>query len=256
MARRRLRVFGQPLDVEAPTSEWDVASPPAEALFAIARGVSERIQERVRAREHLHGRAGTCVAGCAACCEHLVPISTVEAVHLARVVAELPAVRRSAVERRFRDAQTRLAKAGMIVPERVATLKAPPLREGESLWDATSRRYRELRIMCPFLEGARCSIYEARPLVCREYVATTPAERCSHPMSRGVETMPRPVRMSEALSDTMRAFEPDETVATSLPLVLALRWAAEHGARAEATLANAGHTAAETLLDCIDVEEI
>ena len=68
--------------------------------------------------------------------------------------------------------------------------------------------------------------------------------------------MPRPVRMSEVLSDTMRVLEPDESVATSLPLVLALSWAAEHGARAEATLANAGHAAAETLIDCIDVEEV
>jgi Fe-S-cluster containining protein len=34
---------------------------------------------------------------------------------------------------------------------------------------------------CPFLEDESCSIHPDRPLVCREYLVTSPAELCAGP---------------------------------------------------------------------------
>jgi len=39
--------------------------------------------------------------------------------------------------------------------------------------------YASLNILCPFLNDSKCLIYEVRPLVCANLVATTPAEWCN-----------------------------------------------------------------------------
>ena len=39
---------------------------------------------------------------------------------------------------------------------------------------------------CPFLEEESCSIHPDRPLVCREYLVTSPAELCAGPTQEGV----------------------------------------------------------------------
>jgi Fe-S-cluster containining protein len=251
MPRRRLQVLGQPLDLEA-----TIVAPSVGALFEAGRGISEQFTDHVRKRELARGHTTSCHEGCSACCEHLVPISTIEAVHLSSVVDTLPEPRRAAVKRRFTDVASRLRKAGMLDPDRRSALRAPAVREGESLWDATSRRYRELALPCPFLEARRCSIYEDRPLVCREYAVTSPPERCAHPRSEGVVALPRPVRMSEVLADTMRGLlPPDAEDATSIPLALTLWWVEAHGAAVRSTLATAGSDVGQLVVDMIDVED-
>ena len=42
------------------------------------------------------------------------------------------------------------------------------------------------RIPCPFLEDESCSIHPERPLVCREYLVTSPAELCAGATQEGV----------------------------------------------------------------------
>ncbi len=250
MARRRLHVLAQPLDVEATIDRGDT-----ENLVAAARVISDAVRERVRGRERAHGRSPSCREACAACCQQLVPISSVEAVHLGRVVDALPEPRRSAVKKRFDAAIRRLVDAKLLDRGSTSSMRAPAAKEGESAWDALSRRYRELAIACPLLEDRRCSVYADRPLVCREYEVSSPPASCAHPRSEGVVALPRPVRMSEVLADTLRALAPDPERTTSIPLVLALSWASAHSGELDAALQRDGATIAQTLLDMIDVEE-
>ena len=49
-----------------------------------------------------------------------------------------------------------------------------------------STGYFALGVACPFLEEESCSIHAERPLVCREYLVTSPAERCAGPAQEGV----------------------------------------------------------------------
>jgi len=49
-----------------------------------------------------------------------------------------------------------------------------------------SLAYFALRIPCPFLEDESCSIHAERPLVCREYLVTSPPELCAGPAQEGV----------------------------------------------------------------------
>jgi len=48
-------------------------------------------------------------------------------------------------------------------------------------------KYFALGIACPFLEEESCSIYEERPMRCREYLVTSPAEHCRNPAPETVK---------------------------------------------------------------------
>ena len=263
MARRRLQILGQPLDLDVtletktpPAVGSDGQQPNIAALFEAAAMISGSVSEIVRGRERAAGRSVSCKEACAACCHHLIPISAVEAVLLAKTIASLPLTQRHAVTKRFEQAVQRMEKGGLLEPGATgrAALRSPALKDGESSWDATSRRYRELSIPCPLLEQQRCSVYAQRPLVCREYAVTSPRERCAHPRSEGVVAVIRPVRMSEVLADTVTAASsPGSAPIASIPLALTLEWAIHHGA--SLTLEADPDTLARTLLDLVEVEE-
>ncbi len=125
------------------------------------------------------GKAISCRKGCGACCRQLVPISRTEAERLMVTVANLPAERRAVLEARFAVAEAALAAADL--KER----KGRPDRE-------LSTGYFALGIPCPFLEEESCSIHPDRPLVCREYLVTSPAELCAGPEQEGVTPVPVP----------------------------------------------------------------
>ena len=125
------------------------------------------------------GKAVSCRKGCGACCRQLVPISRTEGERLLSTVAALPADRRAALEARFTAAEAALAAADL--KER----KGRPDRE-------LSTGYFALGIPCPFLEEESCSIHPDRPLVCREYLVTSPAELCAGPAQEGVTPVPVP----------------------------------------------------------------
>lgn len=125
------------------------------------------------------GKAISCRKGCGACCRQLVPISRTEAERLLSTVAALPAERRAVLEARFAAAESALAAADL--KER----KGRPDRE-------LSTAYFALGISCPFLEEESCSIHPDRPLVCREYLVTSPAELCAGPEQEGVTPVPVP----------------------------------------------------------------
>ena len=125
------------------------------------------------------GKAISCRKGCGACCRQLVPISRTEAERLLSTVAALPAERRAVLESRFAAAEAALSAADL--KER----KGRPDRE-------LSSAYFALGIPCPFLEEESCSIHSDRPLVCREYLVTSPAELCAGPGQEGVTPVPVP----------------------------------------------------------------
>ena len=49
-----------------------------------------------------------------------------------------------------------------------------------------STAYFAMGVPCPFLEDESCSIHPERPLVCREYLVTSPAALCAGPSQEGV----------------------------------------------------------------------
>lgn len=165
------------------------------------------------------GRKVTCSKGCGACCRQLVPITRTEAHALRELIERLPEPRRVEIRRRFAEAARRLDAAGWL--DRL--LSPRPLDGGVT--DRFGLDYFALGIACPFLEDEACSIYEERPISCREYLVTSDPVHCSKPSPETVACVPVASRVSNALGRLEAGGEigPDEPF--WIPLIVAPRWA-------------------------------
>ncbi|MCE7959920.1 MAG: YkgJ family cysteine cluster protein, partial [Acidobacteria bacterium ACB2] len=144
---------------------------------------------------------------------------------LAALVEALPLERRDAVTRRFDEIRARLAAAGLL-----EELSAPE-RVDEEGRRRMAPAYFALKEPCPFLVEESCSIHAERPLSCREYLVTSPAEACGSAVPGSVKKLRLAGSVWAALA---RAEAPrGATRATWVPLSLALSWAASHPAEEE-----------------------
>ena len=151
------------------------------------------------------GQAISCRKGCGACCRQLVPVSRTEGERLLEVVASLPPARRAVLTERFAAAEARIVGAGLAE------------RDGRSDRELSSA-YFGLGVPCPFLEDEACSIHPERPLVCREYLVTSPAALCAGPSHDAV----RPAAIPK-MSVGARSLQDDGD--GWFPLALLMRWA-------------------------------
>ena len=150
------------------------------------------------------GKAISCRKGCGACCRQLVPISRTEGEALLALVEAMPREQRKAVRSRFAAAEAAIAEAGLA-------------ERGTRSDREMSVAYFALGVPCPFLEDESCSIHPDRPLVCREYLVTSPATLCAGPAQEGVTPVPVP-----KLSLAARRLQ-DESDAW-FPLALLMAW--------------------------------
>ena len=102
-----------------------------------------------------HPGAVACRPGCTDCCHALFDLTPIEALALALAFKELPRQER-------REARRRAQRAAAVFDQVLAQAMA---RQGEERLEALSRA----RVACPLLQGARCLLYEHRPLTCRLY---------------------------------------------------------------------------------------
>lgn len=188
--------------------------PLANALADAVTGMTEQALEK-------QGEKISCRKGCAACCRSMVPISEVEARRLLELVESLSGARRSRVLARFAEVLRRLDQAGLL----------DKLRTCEQWTDLENKRmqvrYFLQGIACPFLEDESCTIYSDRPASCREFLVTSPAEKCALPTNEEVRIVKRPFRVMSALARFDTASPAPERIRW-VPLVLALEWAVEH----------------------------
>lgn len=191
-------------------------------FLPLARALADQIVRLSVAHVEAEGRAVSCRAGCGACCRQLVPINKAEARSIRDLVEALPEPRRSEVKGRFAEAVRVLGEAGLLT----SLDHRAGHEDDEHRW-ALGRRYFQMGVACPFLEDESCSIYPDRPLVCREYLVTTPPELCARPVHNEVEVVPLATSVGVAFArfQTPR-LGPDEP--RWLPLILALKWADSH----------------------------
>jgi Fe-S-cluster containining protein len=92
--------------------------------------------------------------------------------------------------------------------------------------------YSSLKLTCPFLHQDICTIYEQRPLVCREHYIIGSAEGCKN--KGGVaEVLDMPIRVSNSLGQLASELEGTTFDAVILPLVIL--WCNENKKREERT---------------------
>ncbi len=181
----------------------------------------------VRAVEE-EGEKVSCKAGCGACCRQPVPISPIEVYQIAELVESMPEPRRSEVRKRFADACEHFEKLNWF--EKAAACDelgaAEPMEKvAIELQKIVDEYFRE-GIPCPFLENESCSIHESRPLVCREYLVTSPAANCAYPRTDPINRIGMTFRPSVTVQHMERREEFSKL--GFLPLIRALELAEKY----------------------------
>ena len=190
-------------------------------LLPLVQSFGDAVAASAAKMGEAQGKKVSCTKGCGACCRQMVPIAEVEARRLAELVRELPEPRRTEVRARFAAAHRRLEAAGLLEKLRHPDQWA----EGEGF--PLVVKYFQEGIPCPFLEQESCSIYQDRPLVCREYLVTSPAEHCARPTAETVERVGMPFRVWTALA-RFDGVPAGPYYVRWVPLVLAPEWAEAH----------------------------
>ncbi len=167
------------------------------------------------------GKKISCQEGCAACCYQAIPLAEIEAYRIAEIVENLPELRRTEIKNRFDAASRHFHEIGWF--ERLDQCALMPKEARQKV----VMEYFYENVSCPFLEDGACSIYEDRPLACREYLVTSAAENCSAPTPETVEMVDFQVKAAATLrhiGDSRNL----NAIVNFLPLILALKWTETH----------------------------
>jgi len=199
-------------------------------LVPLAYEVCDAITEAALGA-HPQRRSVPCCKGCSVCCSRcLVPISPPEAFYLAQCIRREPPSKRDMTELALLGAARRILKSAP--PETVSC----PISGGRAV-DAgqllvVSRWYESLKVACPFLHFGCCSIYEQRPLACRQYYVCGSADGCS-----GRPGAAEPVKFPVSMVDVLvrLAAELEGTAPEAIILPLAPAWVAIDPARGRRT---------------------
>jgi Fe-S-cluster containining protein len=163
------------------------------------------------------GEKISCKAGCGACCRQAVPLAEIEAYQIAELVENLEEPRRSEIKKKFETGCKHFHETGWF--ERMDDYANLSLEERQK----TVMEYFYEGVPCPFLENESCSIHKDRPLACREYLVTSPAENCVKPSAETIRMVEMTVKPSKTLRETARS----ENLKTLnfVPMIRALEWA-------------------------------
>jgi Fe-S-cluster containining protein len=186
-------------------------------LLPLFQSLAEAVVSAAAESAEQEGLTISCRKGCGACCRQLVPIAPVEARRLRDLVNDMPEPRRSEIHARFAAARGRLQESGLL--EKLLS----PVRRSQKEAQEFGLEYFYQGIACPFLEDESCSIHSDRPIACREYLVTSPANNCSAPTAETVQCLKLPGKVSgvvRRLNDP-----PGSQQAPYVPLIMALEWA-------------------------------
>jgi Fe-S-cluster containining protein len=152
-----------------------------------------------------------CRKGCCACCSYLVALSLPEVFCIQQDLLKLSA------KHRQRVLQSAFISAKKIL--NLEVLKKHNINQAIGT-EQISHWYSELDLSCPFLSGGTCSIYEKRPLACREHMVITSPASCKKNGMNDPEIISLPVSVLEALGHLSADLEQTEVEAVILPLAL------------------------------------
>jgi len=194
-------------------------------MLPVIQALSDAMVGAVAHDVEQNGHPISCKKGCGACCRQMVPVSPVEARHLAEMIDSFPEPRRTQVLTRFADTRRRLDEAGLL-----DKLRRPDQWTEEEL-KTYAQAYFDLGTPCPFLEEESCSIHAQRPVSCREFLVTTPPELCAGPTHEGVRSIVMPFKMWWALARFHS--QADSQALPWVPLIMSPEWSENHPDDAE-----------------------
>ncbi len=192
-------------------------------MVPLARLLSAKIISTIEEPLINSGDTITCHANCSHCCRYLIPLTIPEAMQLTEVVTTM-----AEWERRFVDESTLLTARCLLelTPKQsLEKITNAEIETGFKLKDI-SDWYSRMNLPCPFLLNNLCTIYEQRPIACREHLAISPASHCKVNSTNQPQLLQMPLSVLEALAQLTNEVEGTTPEAIILPF--ALVWCREN----------------------------
>jgi Fe-S-cluster containining protein len=189
-------------------------------ILPVLQALDDSLIANVAAATAEVGHPVSCKAGCGACCRQLVPISIFEAEALALWIRSLPESTRQELAERFHQALLKLSAAGLI--DRLVQMSKEDWRSESEQIQSMGLDYLYQRVPCPFLVDESCSIHPIRPLICREYLVSSPPANCFDPGVLKVAPVHLPVKLFPTLTQIGAELEHDTR--GWIPLVFLFAW--------------------------------
>jgi Fe-S-cluster containining protein len=224
-------VIGLELDILGETLNFHISVGKGRTKLAdivpLARTLCDKITEVVVHRTLSDQCRIPCGKGCSACCSrYLVPLSIPEALRLKEEIDAAPAYQREPMLMACLQ-QARLILSHKPPKSLISPANNVSLQKSVDL-NLVSDWYSNLNLACPFLYNHVCSIYEMRPLACREHYIIGSARACKG-LRDDAQVLDMPIRLSNVLGKLASELEGTEVEAVILPLVTA--WGEENSER-------------------------
>jgi Fe-S-cluster containining protein len=214
-----------------------------EAASAVRGRADARIGEKLASLDP--GQGVSCGPGCFACCHQLVVVSPLEAYALAEHVTRDPELAKRTETRAV--AWEAAVAAQPELAERIGTFEAAGGYMSGDEGGELEALYWRARLPCVFLDDdGKCSVYEVRPLACREHHVVSDPLLCAEDPDATTLAGTRVEFRAVASEVGARCFELGDRL---ILVARALRYAADHpleGARsASRSLVESGIASAE-----------
>jgi len=190
-------------------------------IVPLARTISTKLALAVLDSLRKNGQSVPCRKGCSACCNYLIPLSVPEVFRLREELLETPA-----------DYSRQILQSCLGRAERLLDNKPPIFSLKNSSKSARAqisrigKWYGGLKLTCPFLSDGLCTLYEQRPIACREHIVTNSAVLCQNGHRGEPNVVPIPVSILDALGQLTAELEQSDIEAIILPLAFA--WAQDN----------------------------
>ena len=227
-----LEIISLDIDILGKATHLNIGVADKQARLAdivpLARTISTKLAIAVLGRLKENGQFVPCRKGCSTCCNYLIPLSVPEVFCLRE---ELLAMQTDDNGMGLRYC---LDTAERILDNFPQTFCSEDFcsNDQSSIWQI-NKWYAGLELACPFLSEGLCSLYEQRPLACREHIVTDLAFLCEANHKDKPNVVQMPVSILEALGLLAAELEQSDVDAIMLPFAFA--WAEDNLQRSRVT---------------------
>lgn len=181
-------------------------------IVSLAYAVSDKLCSTIIQKLAANGQIVSCRNGCSACCSYLVALSMPEIYYLHQKIASWEEDRLLSLLQCCFDSAQKILDSDTLIKYDV--------NNNTDNLSVISQWYEHLGLSCPFLKNDSCSIYEYRPLACREHLVTTSPGLCKSRITNNPTLVRMPISILEVLGQLSAEMEQTPVEAVILPLAV------------------------------------
>lgn len=209
----QIDIFGEPLQAKIGVRNCQAT---LSEMIPLARALSDRIVNAVEKQLAENGKTISCCKGCSYCCHYIVAVLSAEAFLIRDEIMALPPDERKGILQNFLNAI-----------ERIRSIKIPTYDakavDGDSMKKCIENIadwHKKVDMPCAFLADNVCSMYEQRPLICRECLTISEPSTCKNDSDVTPESVELPVSITKAFTSAADKLEGTTSGIALFPLLI------------------------------------